>query len=81
MKIDYFQKKGKRKRKYYKRDRIPHLADRAEATKTVHIIQPHLNLSVYHSTSNSYHKTANKKKKLNVSESPKLNKFQKKADQ
>ena len=65
MEIDYFlykkrSKKEKGKKKILQRERIPHLTERAEATKTIHIIQPHLNFSVYHSTSNSYHKTEKK---------------------
>ena len=65
MEIDYFQYKKRSKKeeeKILQRERIPHLTDRAEATKTIHIIQLHLNLSVYHSTSNSYHKMAQKPK-------------------
>lgn len=52
--IDYslFQRQEK-KTQLIKKGRNSHLRDRVETTETIHIVQPNLTLSVYHSTSNS----------------------------
>ena len=55
--------------------KIAHLTNRAEATETIHIIQPHFTSSFYHSTSNSSANLQNANKQQNKSKSNKVHNF------